>query len=729
MSSSKSSNIQSQTLNKVTQKLTENGSIINMQYNYFINDRTPQINEFEILFSIVDDYTSDIVGFEISKRNILIILFFVLAEEQLKFPDIPLKRNYLDYFNKIISKPMKELNEYQEEYYSYISNLNFCYVINKIEFLMKYQSLYKYEELLVLIKSCKEELIACHQSCLNLSNKSDIYTNKFYYLNEVFQYYTAAIIILEKNFDLAYSELLNLHINLSEYSFNINDSSISNNRNNSNFIDFLTKKSLILQIIIDKYRKNFDLELQNLKSLHSLPASSELIIRVSLNISDCYFYKNEIDLLNYILTETNNFLKVKNLYGSNNISNFLENSILIKLRLLYCTTLLYHKYSNNFISNYIQSHSNKNEQIINNEAIKQTNSTSFNGLNISYSILSELNDIFHSIISSNNLKNNSDDKQRKIFTVPFSTNNTTFFLNSNIIDQKLLGKLLSTYQVYFTFYKKIYSYDRDIGFLTNLLKDNKDILSHFSTDNILNIYLLKQNDFETNKCFNQKLKAIVNLPNSNDSELSTNEVVINLFYLYNKIANIQSCLISDINNSKTQEYSNSIIEYSKIAISNLNLLQNSKNSTKYVQYPYIKCLISNIYFSYAYALYILGNYREANNIILIYKKNCLSENGIESIKLLKLRGDIAFKEKRFKEAIQYYSETLLIKNLDMQTKATINFNYGMCCIALKDSSSTKERLLLSLENYNWVEPKTLYVEEHIDEIKNILKVFNIQSKS
>lgn len=661
---------------------SDNYLIIDMLNYYFNKDSRPDVMEAKnALFYIADIINRDDIKLKCYIQNILIVIFFILMRTPIENSKVSTNK-YVERFNKILEDTNSiKYNNLDDE----STLVNFVISINKLEFIFKYSCL-KTNNCKNLINNIRSVLASAKEYFNNKINDNINNKNDLHSINNYFYYYLGISYYIENDKDKAFNIITkNLKLNDNSYS-KINK--------------YFNKRCRILLSIIEKENRNYKEEYNYLINLQCHLNSSDLTVKICLNLSELLHKKMDVLLLYKVLNECNIFLKSKSIIGNtNSLTNYTEICIITKLRILYCCSLL----------------ENNDEYKI---------------------IMEELDEIYKSLKKSQEYEIDvkSENTKQLVYNKAYKPKNNYF--SDNII----LNKLLTNFQVFFLFFKCLFNYDiSKNNILSNLIEKNPDVLNNFTKEIILNIYLIMPNNTYTNKHYykivdSSKLELNNLVDKRKDNNINTQDSVVkSIFTLYNYLQKQQISLISDTSEIKRKEYIENIREISKLLIKNSCYIDLELN--------YFKNMLCSIYFIYAYSYYICNNYDTALNIINSIndisiesyanetKLNELKEKLCNNINILKIKGDIYLKLKNYKEALNTYLSGLIICNSIkinrniIKYKAIVNYNSALCYIELDDYKQAKTKLESSLEIYNSLVAKDICEVESINEITDLLKLF------
>lgn len=297
-------------------------------------------------------------------------------------------------------------------------------------------------------------------------------------------------------------------------------------------------------------------------------------------------------------------------------------------------------------------------------------------------------------------------------------------LNEMNSDQQMKKQLKDQFSSCLLFYEQRLNY-------TGLNNKNSSILLYFKTnyrkfiqnesEEIINIYAMNNIDpisgsyyrlFESNRQILDNCQAI-----------PLNLIVSTIISVYNSIAFLTKSIITDSNIAKLRQYLDEMRKTSSIV---LKYIHTFHLLISFKQIIYIKEAIVNTSFCFIGSNYLLKNYTEAYNDLLVYEQginkylNIDSDTLVPFDNIIKLKGDIFFKMKQFDNAIEFYLKALMSIGNKMKKAALIRFNIGVCYIFLNNKRQGLYYLNLSLANYS-----KLFKNDNLVEYQN---KFNIVTK-
>lgn len=561
----------------------------------------------------------------VMKWNLYLILIYILADYPYESPSNIKNESFQRFWSVPSYLFYSKLSQYDQN----IAKIDLAITINKIEFLYRYSN----------IMPCKENAPKLRDFLTEVYGKVGSSKKNLLYYYQSLTYY------MECCFDTSYEILKK--INIQELEGNEQDT-------------YLHKRYLILKAMIENQRKNTSNELVCLSMMKSPNNSTELNVRLYLNISDSLHLKADFEELYAHLTQLNWYLKTKAITGSSSmVSNYTEVSIIVKLRLAYCMVLLYDQNSGQQTS-----------------TIKE--------LDDCFQVLSEAQEV--SKVSTSNLP------------VLFKSKNCYYS------DGYILSRLFSNLHIYYVFIKRIYGEDCSSMVLDSIIKSNQENIRILPKDVFLNIFLIRPNDSFLNRVFNERIEGYL-------SVVQNQITIVDVCYLYNKLISLMSSLLSDPSNKKI-EYSRKIIELCNVA---LRFEAYDPNSI------FMLNIISLIYYSCSYAYYTTGDYYSAEKLIVNTRHERIDEN----IRIIKLKGDIAYKKGLLHEALQYYNQAIThILNMRNQknqsTLAVLNYNCGLIYLLNGEIPQAKLKFKGAIDSYENVEKRSLSDQENLNYIKKIL---------
>lgn len=606
---------------------SESYHIINMLSYHFKSDTRPSQSEARSLYKFYfSESKQDDAKGTAMKWNLYLILIFILADAPYN-SSTELKAELFQRFTSIPPYMFySKLNQFDIQ----IARIDFALIINKLEFLYRYSSIIQGKDLAIKLRESLSEIY------MKLGSND----------NDLYMYYIAISFFLENNFDAALEALKKLNI------LEVN--------NSTEVKVYLQKRVIILMSLLERGKRNLNNEQAWLNMLKSPNNSSELNVRLHLNIADSLYIKFEVEDLYVLLSQLNWYLKSKAITGSSNlVTNFTEVSIIVKLRLMYCNSLLYDK------------------------SLDQHCST-LKELDEYFMIISESQD--HNKYSTSNLP------------ILFKSKNCYFS------DNFILGRITSNLQVFYIFYKKIYGEEFNSGPIDTLLKNNQEMIKSLSKELLLNMLMIKPNDGLLNRVFNEKIGSYY----SKQSSIQ----IVDVFLIYNKIVSLMTSLISDSSKVKRSEYIKSICDLCEIAL---------KVESYDSKSPFIRNVISNIYFAYSFSHYANEDYYTASKLL----SGISDENISESYRIIKLKADIAYKTKDYKEALKQNYQAILAVNRTNKTTnnsqviGILHFNCGLTHLILGELSKAKEKFKSSMDSLESIDKKTISDQETLKEIKSL----------
>lgn len=599
--------------------------IIHMLSYHFKSDTKPLQSEARSMYKFFfSESKQEDVKTTALKWNLYLILIFILAD----YPYNSSTELKADLFQRFSSIPPYLFYSKTNQYDISVAKIDFALVINKIEFLYRYSNMIQGKDFASKLRECL----------------SEIYGKLGPNDNDLYYYYVSITYFLENNFEAAGEA--------------IKKTSILETNSSNDVRAYLQRRCLILMSLLERQKRNMNNEQTWLNMLKSPSNSTELNVRLHLNIADFLYIKCEVEDLYVLLSQLNWYLKSKAISGSTNtISNYTEVSIIVKLRLMYCNTLLYDK--------SLGQHSGS---------------------------LKELDECFLVLAES------QDTNKSTISNLP------TLFKSKNCYfsDSFVLSRISTNLQVFYIFYKKIYGEECSNSSIDSLLKNNQEMIRSLSKELLLNMLMIKPNDSLLNRIFNEKIESYLT------SQMQIQ--IVDVFLIYNKVALLMSSLLSDTSSTKRKEYSKSISDLCEIAL---------KIDSYDIKSPFMRNIFSNIYFAYSYSHYVNEDYNTANKILA----NIKDEPVAESYRIIKLKGDISYKSKDYKEALKQYYQAILVlncnKSANNQAMGVLFFNCGLLHLILGESLKAKEKFKSAIDSFEGIEKKAMSDQETLKEIKNL----------
>ena len=254
--------------------------------------------------------------------------------------------------------------------------------------------------------------------------------------------------------------------------------------------------------------------------------------------------------------------------------------------------------------------------------------------------------------------------------------------------------------------------------------------SSISEGNIINLYSFSDQDSNIST-FYTILKEYLNAL-KNNLIISIDKMILCLFSVYNHISYLSKTITTDPNKKQQKEYNSRIQNFSKIIIDYIKNHLNEPDLIPILLFDYVKTLIIKIYYFYFYSFYFEGKYQELkvemNNFENIKNKLALTTNNAYSY-ILKLLGDVSFKQMNYKSAIQLYEQaSSLSKN---KVRAALYFNTGISYLFMSDRSNGKRYLTKALDEYSTLLKKTpnmalgFELQEKAKYIDDLMKKLNM----
>ena len=223
--------------------------------------------------------------------------------------------------------------------------------------------------------------------------------------------------------------------------------------------------------------------------------------------------------------------------------------------------------------------------------------------------------------------------------------------------------------------------------------------STISEGNLINLYSFSEQDSNISTFYTiikEYLKAL-----KSNLVIPIDKMILCLFCVYNHISYISKTITTDPNKKQQKEYNSRIQNFSKIIIDYIKAHLNEPDLIPILLFDYVKTLIIKIYYFYFYSFYFEGKYKELKEEMggfeNIKQKLALTTNNSYSY-IVKLLGDVSFKQMNYKSAIQLYEQALsLSKN---KVRAALYFNIGLSYLFMSDRSNGKRYLTQALDEYS-----------------------------
>lgn len=268
--------------------------------------------------------------------------------------------------------------------------------------------------------------------------------------------------------------------------------------------------------------------------------------------------------------------------------------------------------------------------------------------------------------------------------------------------------------------------------------DNNEIAWLF-TDYIplyINIYVF-DNSNSTNKTFSKYISDFLSLlkpPNDQESELPPKKIIFHgILGLYNVISKKSIHIIKERNNTnlkkEVQNYCEKLFSYLH---RNYPLIQE-------LLVPYIKESIIKIFYVYLNTYFNAHDYDKTKEILDFFENNFKKTLNIEENKcngyeyILKLKGDLAFKNSQYKDAIDNYDKALKIEKENLGIKKMIIFNKGLSHLYLNEIDIGVKCLNEAKSFFNnMIQNKSKLIfskiicnelEKKINNVNNLLSIF------
>lgn len=636
--------------------------VFNLSYNYFKQDKIINYSEIQIYYNELSDYINQnqFLSSNIEVLNLKLILIIIIFEKIFFFfhsnnlfkYNIPNMSNLVDDIEIIMEK---RIDSNDMKY--------LCFFQNKLEFLYRYSKTFIFKN-----KSIPFDVLNDYNLIYNCKNLGDSVLKGYY--NTIFLY-------LKNDMDMCNSEYLTQISNIDEIG--------NKNINLQIYNHYLRQKYIVINTRIERERKGYNLELQNLNSLLNPPVSNNIYNKVIQNLQDCYYYKNDIMNLNNSVNSCIDFLKQIGLSGDN-INYQLESNILVNLKKLYLKS-------------------------IKNETIKDLNlNMTFNDLNI---IFKNFNDIFSAF------------KKNEYAKLPRNESLDT------------IKKYLTIYQLNYVFYCKFFDQQFNVysGFITDLLKEDKNIFSNLKPEYFINLIIIKPNDQETNILFYNHFEQVVfqTISNSNNYRKFDR---IHLFFLNNRLSMILNSLLSDNSSSKCKEYIKMIYELCKNTLLIFKRIRSDESDLVNSLFSIFDCqlylnIFSNIFYYYAFSYYFMDNYKDSIKVldelteyISFFKFMKITSTPFFHSKIEKLKADILFKETKFNDSLDLYQKILKNEKEDFKTITLIYFNCGLINVNLINIPDAKLCFEQVKNNYDKISSKKGNIVEIFEESRQILDILN-----
>ena len=223
--------------------------------------------------------------------------------------------------------------------------------------------------------------------------------------------------------------------------------------------------------------------------------------------------------------------------------------------------------------------------------------------------------------------------------------------------------------------------------------------SAISEGNLINLYSFSDQDSYISIFYTNLKEYLSSLKNNH--VIPIDKMILCLFSVYNHISYLSKTITTDPNKKQQKEYNSRIMNFSKIIIDYIKAHLNEPDFLPILLFDYVKSLIIKIYFFYFYSFYFEGKYQELrvemNNFETIKKKLSLTNNNSFGY-ILKLQGDISFKQMNYTGAIQLYQQAVFLsKN---KVRAALYFNLGLSYLFISEKSKGKEYLSKALGEYS-----------------------------
>lgn len=204
----------------------------------------------------------------------------------------------------------------------------------------------------------------------------------------------------------------------------------------------------------------------------------------------------------------------------------------------------------------------------------------------------------------------------------------------------------------------------------------------------INIYVFDDDFNSTNKTVSKYISnfySFLKPPNGQESELPPKRIFFNgILGLYNVISKQSIHIIKEKNNTSIKE---EVQNYCEILFS---YLHRNSHSIQDLLVPYIKEAIIKIFYVYLSTYLNAHDYDKAKEKLFFFENKIKKTLNIEENKcdgyeyILKLKGDLAFKNSQYKVAIDNYDEALKIEEKNLGIKKMIIFNKGLSHLYLNE---------------------------------------------
>lgn len=477
----------------------------------------------------------------------------------------------------------------------------------------------------------------------------------------LYKYYSAVLKYLLRDFNFAKMNVLDITADISDV----------NAEDRDYFLDYIDLKNSTLSIRILEQEKDFKEELSYLECLfetYRTKQKEELIVKLGFKMCDILYMDYEFDKMYTLLIQLFKILKKNVIIGEIKFENFLEISLNIISRIIYCTIMIGKQ---DEISRFIK----KLEKII--------------------TVLKE--------------------KEKEL----------------NLNNKQTVLDNYTKFSFYLSIFKQIYRYGTmDKTELNSSLNEFKKKFHSIKDEEIINIYAMNSSDTLANK-FHEKLNSNLNtIQTSKFTQINHITLFFSIYNQISILTknvtsdtNIKKQL-EYISNIKALAKSLIIYINKYLELNYINVLMFA-----YFKEALIKIYMSYIYtfyFSKDYegGLSIIQEFEGLKNKLDLCSGGLIKHySGI-----LKLKGDILFKKNDYIHACNVYSKVLQIYddvNNHSHTRALVLFNLGSSYLFAKEYNISKDNLTQSLNKYellNKIYPAQF--NEKISQIGNMINQLN-----
>ena len=315
---------------------------------------------------------------------------------------------------------------------------------------------------------------------------------------------------------------------------------------------------------------------------------------------------------------------------------------------------------------------------------------------------------YHNVLIDNKEKTkkliNKIDKKLNIMKESKNKNNNNNNINSNINminNNSNLNKTIDEYEFINICLKNICKDDNNLdknnnNNNNNILENYKNLIGDISKNDSIILDLSILGDKNIQNIYQQRENYYIDILKNKIDQNNMQQIFLCYLFIYNKISTIFKNLNEDKNNkiNEIKNLSKLLIDYTNNFVKS-NLYLNSLFQVNF----YFKDLFNRIYFMYLYTFFLEGKLDECLNEFnlfndLIQFQYELKINQKSYYDIMKLKGDILFKQGKFKEAIENYSNIINDFN-----SVEINFNLGLCYLFENDKKKGMNLLEKSKEIY------------------------------